>query len=213
MEINELILGSTSPFRSQILRQAKVDQFRQIAPQVDESSVCQESPILCAEDRSKLKAKAMFSETNAIAITGDQVLEYKGKVFNKARNRPEAFAILRTLSGERHHLHSAYTISLIQKNQPVTILKSSIVSTTMWMKDLSDREIDVYLDSGEWEGCAGCYQFENLGVHLFKKIEGESSAIMGLPMPQILHDLRTFGVNLLLAPQGPWTLNESVPMT
>ena len=64
------------------------------------------------------------------------------------------------------------------------------------MRDFGDGFLEAYLET---EGDAilssvGGYRLESLGIHLFDRIEGEHSAILGLPLLPLLGFLRQHGV-------------------
>ena len=66
------------------------------------------------------------------------------------------------------------------------------------MRDFSDEFLDAYL-AAEGEAVltsVGAYRLEGLGVQLFDRIEGEHSAILGLPLLPLLDFLRQHGVLL-----------------
>ena len=206
VNINDLILGSTSKFRAEILRQSGVASFRQMASSADEEDVQSLAPKELALARSQLKAKGILAEPTSVIITADQVLEFEAKAYGKADNEEEAFARLRAFAGKKHMLHSCYTISQGGGQKEPTELISRVVTASLEMRDLTDEQIRAYLSTGEWRGCAGCYQFENRGAHLFKEVQGDSFTIIGLPLPQLFLDLDNLGVDLLCNPKGPWEL-------
>ncbi len=65
----------------------------------------------------------------------------------------------------------------------------------MTMRPLDRAQIDRYLDCAGPEALSsvGTYQVERLGIHLFERIEGEHSVILGLPMMRLLACLREEG--------------------
>lgn len=64
---------------------------------------------------------------------------------------------------------------------------------------LRGEELEAYLDTGEWKGCAGSYRVEGRGQALFERIEGDRTSIEGLPMQVVVRLLRGRGVPLLKA--------------
>jgi septum formation protein len=72
-------------------------------------------------------------------------------------------------------------------------LFSDVTSARMTMRNLSEAEIDGYLDeAGEAvTSSVGAYQLEGLGVHLFERIEGDHFTILGLPLLPLLAFLRS----------------------
>ncbi len=197
-----LVLASTSPFRAQILRAAGV-QFDAAASGVDEKAIVRDDPARTAVARAEAKAVDVSSKNrDAVVIGADQTLSLGGRTFTKAVDINDARRRLLDLSGQTHVLHSG--IALAFNGQ---VIAATVVDVPMTMRKLSSGEIDRYLATGEWRGVVGCYQAENHGIQLFESIGGDTTAVVGLPMPQLLGALRTVGVNTLEAPAGPWALS------
>ena len=187
----KIILASTSPFRHQLLSATGVD-FQWQAPAVEENNITTEKPIKTAELRSLAKAQSVHhNNPRAIVIGCDQVLEFQGQMFNKVPTAEDARKVLHSLSGNTHYLHSS--ISVLGAQKTITETQTS----KMTMRKLSTEAINNYINTGEWQGCAGCYQWENKGSHLFTESTGDTSAIIGLPILQLLKTLRLFGVDPL----------------
>ena len=72
------------------------------------------------------------------------------------------------------------------------VLFGDVSVARMTMRPLSEAEIEAYLDeAGEAvTSSVGAYQLEGLGVHLFKRIEGDHFTILGLPLLSLLAFLR-----------------------
>ena len=209
MKINHLVLASTSSYRRALLNQVGLTH-RARAPCVDEESIGAETPEALAIARSNAKGLSLaFEGETFIAIAADQVLDFHGQAYGKADDRNEARDRLRLFAGNCHVLRSAYSLVLYSASR-IQILKTRVESAKMSMRPLSEAEIEAYLDTGEWEGCAGCYQYENRGMNLFGAIEGDISTIIGLPLPALLEDLREFGIHVLVNPEGPWELEEGL---
>ena len=68
--------------------------------------------------------------------------------------------------------------------------------TRLEVRRLESAEIEAYLATGEWRGCAGGYRVEGRGLALFERIDGDWTNVLGLPMPLLLGELRRRGVPL-----------------
>jgi septum formation protein len=202
-----IILASTSGTRRQLLTRLNVP-FDVISQEVDESPLDGESPQSLARRLARQKSSVVATQfPHAIVIGADQVLEFQGQAFGKADDRTQAGQRLKLFAGHSHQLHSALSLAVYQTSEAPRLLHSQVVTAQLTMRPLSEAEIEAYLDSGEWEGCAGCYQYENRGAQLFKQVQGEQSTIMGLPIVALLEALRGLGLNTLTAPHGPWDID------
>lgn len=213
MKINRLVLASTSPYRRQLLEKAGVT-VSLAAPLADEESIRTQMPRELARLRSELKGLSLAANPEPfLAIAADQVLEFEGKPYGKVPTPEAAAAVLRGFQGRTHFLHSAYSLVLYLPHNPPRLLQSRICSAEMKMRSLSEAEILAYVATGEWEGCAGCYQYENRGVQLFGEAKGDMATIIGLPLVPLLDDLRSLGIDTLLHPKGPWNFIPPSPRT
>lgn len=213
--VTEIILASGSIYRRKLLESTGLN-FRVETSRIDEEQIQVDIPAELAMARALAKsAEVAVRFPGALIIGADQVLGFEGKSYGKAVDAREARMRLTQFSGRTHTLHSAYVlawkppaISSAKNTGGSNALVKRIVDVAMTMRSLSEAEIDAYVATGEWKGCAGCYQAENRGVHLMSAPLGESSSIIGLPLPELLADLRALGVNGLLNPAGPWDLKH-----
>lgn len=207
MKINRLVLGSQSSFRQALLRSTGV-VFSAVSSPADEKAVHGKNPKDLAARRAEAKGAAVaLMMPDALVIGADQVLEFQGEALHKAENAEEAAATLQRLSGQTHYLHSAFCLMLLKDGKPYT-LREQVVSVPMTMRSLTHEEIEAYIATGEWRGCVGCYRYEETGINLMQRVDGSASAIIGLPLLELLQTLRDLGVNVLLHPAGPWRLSS-----
>ena len=125
--------------------------------------------------------------TGRLVLGCDQTLALGTTAFHKPVGIAGARSHLEQLSGKTHYLHSG--LALVQDGQ---ILWSHCETARMTMRHLSADMIDAYLDQAG-DGilsCVGAYQLESLGIHLFERIEGDQSTIIGLPLLPLLANLR-----------------------
>ena len=141
------------------------------------------SPEIISKNLAELKAnKVSEKRHNYLVLGADSVIDLKGELISKPKNRDEAFAILKKLNGQKHQLISSVCIS---KNGAM-IWNFTDVST-LTMKQLNSDEIKSYLTKIKDKElyAYGVYQIEADGRSLFSKIEGDENAIMGLPVKEI----------------------------
>ncbi|MGL4637975.1 MAG: Maf family protein [Beijerinckiaceae bacterium] len=120
-------------------------------------------------------------------LGADQTLACDTTTLHKPVDRESAKEQLLFLSGKTHHLHSA--VAIVRNNKT---LARFVGSAKLTMRSLSDDMIERYLDAAgnSIYQSVGGYQLERTGVHLFNRISGDHSTILGLPMVQTLSTLR-----------------------
>jgi septum formation protein len=192
-----LILASGSRTRFELLTAAGIP-VETIKPVVDERAISspQEKRGVAADliARSLAHAKAMaVSKTlpGRFVLGADQTLACSGLLLHKPIDRGQAFEQLAFLSAKTHHLHAAVVIARSGKT-----VESFVGTAKLTMRKLSPGMIERYLDtagSAVTESVGG-YQLERLGVHLFRRIAGDHSTILGLPMFETLAAFRKLGL-------------------
>lgn len=190
-----LILASQSRARQALLGGAGIE-FEAIPANIDERAVQQSAglsaPGEIAAFLAREKALAIsLCEAGRYVIGADQTLAVGETLFTKPAGRSEAATQLKALAGRTHELHSAVAVARDGK-----ILFDDVSVARMTMRQLSEAEIATYLDeAGERVMTSvGAYQLEGLGVHLFKRIEGDHFTILGLPLLPLLGFLRSEGL-------------------
>ena len=192
-----LVLASASPTRFALLTAAGIPV--EVAPAaIDERAVSEpQEKKGVAADRiatSLAHAKALAVSRKAIGrfvLAADQTLACGGRLLHKPADRAMAAEQLAFLSGKTHQLHAAVVIARSGKT-----LANLVGSAKLTMRTLSPQTIDRYLEAAgdDVTGSVGGYRLEGLGQHLFRKVSGEHSAILGLPMLETLQQLRGLGL-------------------
>ena len=126
-----------------------------------------------------------------IVLGADQTLVVGGRALHKPSGRRQAAEHLEILSGRSHQLHSGLALAMNGH-----VIWTHVETATMQVRPLSAAFINGYLDAaGEAVlKSVGAYQIEGLGMHLFDRIEGDHSTILGLPLLPLLHQLRNMGL-------------------
>lgn len=189
--IPPLVLASTSSARQHLLRQAGLP-FEALAPEVEEYLDAGGDAATQAMGLARLKALAVATRRpEAIVIGADQVLNVDGLVLGKPVDAAAARAQLARLSGRQHALVTGLCVV-----SPQGLVQVTSERTTMTVRALRDEELDAYVATGEWRGCAGSYRVEGQGIGLFERLDGDWTNVLGLPMPALLTILRGLGVPL-----------------
>jgi nucleoside triphosphate pyrophosphatase len=186
-----LILASQSRARQMLLRNAGI-AFEAVPAEIDERAVQQASGLSGPGEIAALLAreKALWvasRKPGRVVVGADQTLALGTRLFSKPSGRVQAAEQLRALAGTSHELHSGVAVARDGK-----IMFCEVAVARLTMRQLTGAEIRAYLDlAGEAvTSSVGAYQLEELGVHLFERIEGDHFTILGLPLLPLLAFLR-----------------------
>ena len=191
--MKKIILASASPRRKELL--AKIGlKFSIEKSNIEEGLDLKLTPKKLAERLSYRKAyKISKKHSNAVIIAADTVVVLNGKIIGKPKNPKEAVSILKKLSGKIHSVITAFTIFDTKTSKSIT--KS--VETKVFMKKLTEKEINYYVNTGEPLDKAGAYGIQGFGGIFIEKIDGDYYNVVGLPLTALIRELKNFGINVL----------------
>lgn len=188
-----VVLASTSPFRRELLGRLQIP-FETVAPETDEAALAGEAPAATARRLAEAKARAVVRHyPDALIIGSDQVAAGGGQRFGKPGRRENAIAQLRQMRGKEVVFHTGLCLldSATDRTQVCCI------DTHVGFRDLSDDEIEAYLDKEDALNCAGSAKSEGLGISLLTYLRGDDpNALVGLPLIALCDMLRAEGVAL-----------------
>ncbi|MBH0188068.1 MAG: septum formation protein Maf [Nitrospira sp.] len=189
-----LVLASTSPRRRELL--SLLGLSFEIRP-----PTFVEQPI---PDRSPLEQVARFALEKArsvariypedLVLGSDTVIELNGHLLGKPRDLTDARAMLTSLAGRPHAVHTA--VALCDQVRGIDIV--DVATTTVSMKPDIGDEIECYLATGESLGKAGAYSIQGQGADLIETINGDYTAVVGLPLQVSARLLRAAGYPVVL---------------
>ncbi len=130
---------------------------------------------------------------NAIIIGLDTFGIIDKELIGQARTSEEAKKVLKLISGRKHELITGLAIIDTKNNKIISDYDISEV----WIKKLSDKEIDSYIKTKEPLFKAPAYTIEKLGSVFIERINGSHTSIIGLPMQKVYIHLLNLGVNIL----------------
>ena len=186
----ELYLASTSPARRALMDALGV-AYRTEAPGVDETVDAALPASEAVALLAKKKAEAVRSRhPEALVLGADQLGWFEGRKLGKPKDREAARAQLSALSGRSHSLVTG--VCLLGPGREFC----EVDEVRLSLYPLGDDELERYLDTGEWEGCAGSYRVEARGQALMAAVEGDRTSVMGLPMVRVVSMLRRAGFPL-----------------
>lgn len=189
--MKKIILASTSPRRKQLLEQVGV--VFDIEPSSYEEDMTLDMPsVELAKYLSLGKAQAVADKhvgENVVVIGSDTFISYQDKVLGKPHTSERAKEMLQMLSGKQHQVITGY--SIIDCSNGETISEAETIQ--VYFRDLTEKEIDAYIATGEPLDRAGAYAIQEKGALLVQKIEGDYFALVGLPVGPVVRALQKIG--------------------
>lgn len=174
---NMIILASQSPRRKELLSFITSD-FKIKVSDVDETLPKNISPKEAVCYLSKIKAEP-FKNNKDIVIGADTVVAINNQILGKPKDKQDAKNMLKLLSGKEHSVFTGVTI--IQGEKAETFA----VETKVKFFNLSDDDIQKYINTNECMDKAGSYGIQGYGSLLVEKINGDYFNVVGLPVSEL----------------------------
>ena len=201
-----LILGSQSPRRRELLKQAGLE-FEIRTADIDETKYETDDPVrtVCATCEAKARAVAARLQAerddsrgsgpdSQLVLTSDTIVVLDGRIMGKPHSAAQAEEMLTALSGREHSVYTAFTLLPVGEAAEA---RTEYEETKVRFRALSREEILAYIASGEPMDKAGAYGIQGLGALLVESIHGDYYTVMGLPLCRVCQRLRRFGIEAL----------------
>lgn len=183
-----LILASKSPRRSELLKLIGLS-FKVIPGEIDERSLYDPIPDHHVQRLAAKKARQVGeTQENAIIIGADTIVVIDGDILGKPENDTEARNMLKKLSGQTHEVFTGFALL----DRPGDHILTSYDRTSVTFRDLSDGEIEQYIQTGSPLDKAGAYGIQDQSAIFVKKIEGCFYNVVGLPLTRLYCSLFEF---------------------
>lgn len=193
-------LASTSPARLMLLRQAGIEPLL-MSPEVDEDAVAaaieaERGAPLSPEELVLELAKAKAADVarrvpeehprfDGIVIGGDSMFALDGRVYGKPHTREaahERWQQMRGATGILHSGHSVYRVGPDVEMREATAVAEAAVT---FADDVTDAELEAYLDSGEPLHVAGAFTVDSLGGAFITRVDGDPSTVVGMSLSTV----------------------------
>ena len=188
-----LVLASSSRYRRELLDRLKLP-FQIVSPDVDETPHSGEAPAITAGRLALAKAQAAHPRyPRSLIIGSDQVAFCDGVRLDKPGDHAGAVRQLRHASGKSVNFITA--IALV--NTASGRSQTKLVPTEVRFRQISDHEIERYLQAEPAYDCAGSAKAEGLGISLIESIRStDPTALIGLPLIALCEMLRNEAVSV-----------------
>lgn len=179
-------LASRSPRRKTLLEVAGFDVFS--VPGRPEPPMNEGEPSRVAQALAQAKLPDAAAP-DRVLLAADTVVALGHTLFGKPRDRADARRMLAVLSGRAHQVVTG--VALRYRSEQRTFA----VSSTVIFRELHGALVEAYLETGEPDDKAGAYGIQGQGVALVERVEGSYTNVVGLPMTELLAQLRDWGVS------------------
>ena len=185
--IDPFILASSSPRRKRLLKEAGFN-FSAIESNIKESLDLRFPPEAMAEHWAREKAKSVSQKyPNKLVIGADTIINFRGKILGKPKDKNDSFKMLKMLSGKTHEVITGISFIRSSNNLDITYNEISYIS----LRILSDKEINFYINNYNTLDKAGSYGIQSFfSIHVLN-IKGCFYNIMGLPLSSLYTNLKS----------------------
>jgi septum formation protein len=187
----DIVLASASPRRRELLTQVGIS-FQVMPSTADETLLANETPEAHVIRLSCDKAMEVASrpeQSGRWFIGSDTVVVRDNSLLGKPANAEEAAAMLNSLSGRSHRVISGYAVHDREHGRTL----SGAITTRVFFKELTTREIEGYIATKEPFDKAGSYAIQGIGSFMVPKIEGSYTNVVGLPLCEVIAALEVLG--------------------
>ncbi|HYF05866.1 MAG TPA: nucleoside triphosphate pyrophosphatase [Patescibacteria group bacterium] len=188
--MTKITLASTSPRRKDLLSLI-VPKFETCAPDYEEDMTLKLSPRKLVKHLAEGKCKAaVLVVGEGVVISADTIVACGNKVYGKPKSKRDLQRMLREQSGK---VVSVLTGLAVYDNNSKKLI-SKVVEAKLHFRKLSKQEIDRYLKFDDGIDKAGGWALQGRGAAFFTKIVGDYSAIVGLPIAEVIKALNGFNI-------------------
>ena len=191
--IYKIILASNSPRRKELLKGLDIDFEVRVIPDIDESYPPDLPPeeIPCHIAQKKATAYRASMQSDELIITADTIVVLDGDILEKPADKYDAIRMLTRLSGRKHQVITAVTLTAIDRQ------KSFSVTSSVDFAPLTGEEIEYYVENYKPYDKAGAYGIQEwIGYIGVCSIEGSFYNVMGLPIQRLYQELKKCDVSI-----------------
>ena len=187
----KVILASKSPRRKELMDLLNIN-YEIIAS--NEKETLEKN--LTFEEQSKklayIKAKSVFNKTSGdrIVIGSDTLVMKDGKLYGKPKDKQDAINMLKNLKNSKHEVLTS--LSIIAQKENIYEEYTNCNITDVYLTDMTDEEIEKWVDTGEAYDKAGAYAIQSNFTKFIKKINGNYDAVIGLPVNEVYKVLKKY---------------------
>jgi septum formation protein len=194
--MKKIILASTSPRRKELLSKLGLE-YEIMSPNYEEDMTLdlpiQELAKYLSKGKAEVVANNLKEEANSIIIAADTFIALENEILGKPHTEEIAKQTLRKISGKTLSVITGFTIIDMDNNKQV----SKAVETKVFIKKLSDSEINNYVATKEPLDKAWAFAIQELWAVIVEKIEGDFTNVIWLPLFELSNTLKEFWIEVI----------------
>jgi septum formation protein len=195
----DLVLGSASPRRHDLLSSVGI-RFRAVTSQVEETLLNGEEPSEHVSRLALAKAREVSGRVPGAWVLGaDTIVVIDGMILGKPADVDEAKRMLTMLQSRTHLVFTGYAI--VNSRYPEKT-RVRFVRSEVHIRELNEAEIEGYIRTGEPMDKAGAYAIQGIGSGIVQEISGSYTNVVGLPLCEVIRDLKELGIVDVLEGRG-----------
>lgn len=200
MSEKKIVLASASPRRRELLSLTGL-KFQVLPGNIEEKTSSRPSQMV--RELSRQKAFAVFEsfseeeKCKVLVIGADTLVAIDGRVLGKPENEKQAEEMLTLLQGNTHQVYTGVTLifgEMDENGKAVRRIRTFAEKTSVTMYPVSRREIRDYIATGEPMDKAGAYGIQGKCATWIRKISGDYSNVVGLPVGRLWQELKKMDV-------------------
>jgi septum formation protein len=185
----QFILASASPRRQELLKSVGL-KFKTIPAHVNEDYKDGESPCQHVQRLACDKAGAIAKKyPDSVVLGADTIVVIDDMILGKPKNKAQVQKMLERLSGREHKVFTGFTLAHIASK----VKKTRVIQSAVRFKTISPEEMEWYISCDEPYDKAGGYAMQGKGAYFIKTIRGSYTNVIGLPLCEVLEEMKTFG--------------------
>ena len=188
----KLILASSSKQRREILNNLGL-KYEVVKSLVEESSL-NTDPCEYVKDLSRDKANSVAGQVKekAVIIAADSIIYMDGKIYEKPKNKEEAFENMKKMSGKLTYAITGVTIKDLYQDKEICFSDTTKVS----LKEMSDEEIGWYVKNERDLLNRGGYAIQGKASIFLDKVIGDYNTLFGISPSKVYDALKKLGYNI-----------------
>ena len=188
----KLILASSSKQRREILNNLGL-KYEIVKSLVEESS-SNTDPCEYVKDLSKDKANSVAGQVKekAVIIAADSIIYMDGKIYEKPKNKEEAFENMKKMSGKLTYAITGVTIKDLYQDKEICFSDT----TKVYLKEMSDEEIRWYVENEKDLLNRGGYAIQGKASIFLDKVIGDYNTLFGISPSKVYDALKKLGYNI-----------------